>query len=209
MRRIGILGGTFNPIHNGHVRIAAEAYEHFELDEVLLIPSGYSYMKNEAEIAAAESRLKMALLAVKDYPYMTVSDLEIKRKGPSFTYETINQLRETYNKEVFYFIIGADTLYNMENWKEPEDIFNNVIIAVKVREHDFAEITGKTDLIKQSDYLKAKYNAQISFLPGGKLNISSRLIREKISNNESISDLVPDDVAGYIAKFDLYNQAEV
>ncbi|MCL2052764.1 MAG: nicotinate-nucleotide adenylyltransferase [Lachnospiraceae bacterium] len=202
MRKIGILGGTFNPIHNGHIGLSLEAYESLELDEVLLIPSGLSYLKDPAEIAKAEDRKKMAELASHEYPHITVSDLELKRKGPSYTWETIKELRNTYGKCKFckfYFIIGADILYGIESWKKPEYIFKHTAIAVKVRDNKhYAEIEDK------ALYLKAKYEAEICVLPAQRTDVSSRLIREKIRANESIKGLVPENVAIYIANNNLY-----
>lgn len=207
MRKIGILGGTFNPIHNGHVKMAVEACEHFDFDALLLIPSGYSYMKSEDEIADAKMRLEMAELAMENHPQIHVSDLEIKRVGPSYTCETIKELRETYHDAEFYFIIGADTLSNIEKWKEPDYIFSNVNIAVKLRDDIPAPSEKeclKLSLQKQIDYLKRKYHARITFLPGEKLDISSRVIRDMVRNNKDISNLVPTKVAAYIKNHHLY-----
>ena len=205
MQKIGILGGTFNPIHNGHVKLAIEAHEYLKLDETLLIPSGYSYMKNATEIADAKNRLDMVSEAFRDYPSITVSDLEIRRKGPSYTCETIKQLGETYSDSAFYFIIGADTLYHMEGWKEPDYLFRRLTIVVKIRDEIF-EVTSmdQTSLKKQADYLHTKYAAEIIFLPGQLVNISSRLIRQRIKNYESIIEMVPATVAEYITDKNLY-----
>ena len=191
MRKIGILGGTFNPVHNGHIKIALEAYEYLRLDKLLLIPSGYSYMKSDEEIAPATMRLEMLMLAVRDYPQLTVSDMELKREGPTYTYETIKELRETYVNSEFYFIIGADTLVNMENWKNPADIFENVTIVVKNRDN-------------HPEYLKAKYETRIIYLPDGKIDVSSRLIRERLKTNESVKDLIPEAVLDFITRNSLY-----
>ncbi|MCL2253433.1 MAG: nicotinate-nucleotide adenylyltransferase [Lachnospiraceae bacterium] len=199
MRKIGILGGTFDPIHNGHVMLAAEAYSYLMLDEIILMPSGFSYMKGEIDISKPKYRLDMAELAVKDYPYITVSDLEIRRAGATYTCDTIVLLKEIYEDTELFFIVGADTLYNMEKWKEPDYIFKNLTIAVRVRDD-----IDKAELEKQIILLKDKYGAKILFLAGEKIEISSHVIRDKIKKDEDVSRLLSNDVAEYIAINNLY-----
>jgi len=204
MKKIGILGGTFNPFHNGHLKMAVEAYVELKLDELLIIPSGFSYMKSDETIADPMHRLKMAKIAVKKYPNINVSDIEIRREGPTYTCETIKQLRETYPDAEFYFIIGADTLFTMENWKNPRYIFKEVIIAVKQRDH----IDGK-NIIRQAEYLTDKYKARIIPLPGKKVWVSSNIIRYSVETNDSIRPFVPENIARYIKRHGLYKNEKL
>lgn len=199
MRKIGVFGGTFNPVHNGHLRVVLEAYDYLGLDEVLMVPSGFSYMKDEAEIADSGCRLEMVKLAVKDYPYIIVSDMEIIRGGASYTYETIAGLKEFYPLDKLYFIIGADNLYSMEKWKNADFIFQNVIIAVRLR-----DASEEADLRRQADYLKERFAAVVCFLPGDKIFISSRLIRERVKEGMDVGDLVPAGVDEFIGREGLY-----
>ena len=123
MSKIGILGGTFNPIHNGHLLLAEQARCFYGLDQVLFIPSGCSYMKRQEEILPGEIRFQMVQLAIADNPYFCVSDMEIVREGNSYTCETITRLHAQYPEDELYYIVGADTLFQMEFWKNPEQIF--------------------------------------------------------------------------------------
>jgi nicotinate-nucleotide adenylyltransferase len=199
MRKIGILGGTFNPIHNGHIEIALRALNALALDEIILIPSGHSYMKKDEMVAEAGHRLKMTKLAVAELAQISVSDIEIRRPGNSYTCETIAELKEMYPEGKFYFIIGADTLYNMEKWKNPEYVLGNVVIVAAVRDNKTIN-----ELKQQSEYLTAKYAAVIHLLPGEKIAISSRMIREYLKNDAPIDNLVPAEVEEYITRNNLY-----
>ena len=113
--KIGIIGGTFDPIHNGHLYIARKAMEEFNLSKVLFIPTGVSYMKTD--VSGAVHRYEMVRLAIKNYPAFEISDLEVFRGGNTYTCETIAELKKEYPDVKFYFIIGVDTLFMMENGK--------------------------------------------------------------------------------------------
>ena len=117
MAKTGILGGTFSPIHLGHVKIALAAYEQFGLDEVLFIPSGISYMKRNMDILDSSVRCELTAIAIKDYPFFKLDTIEVDRSGNSYTYETLQELKER-KKADYYFIAGADTLFSIEKWKD-------------------------------------------------------------------------------------------
>jgi nicotinate-nucleotide adenylyltransferase len=199
MKRLGILGGTFNPIHNGHLRIAELAYTQLSLGEILLIPSGRSYMKDDTEVLDKHHRLAMVKLAARHYPYLRVSEVDLDRPGDTYTCDTIAELRMLHPRVDLYFIIGADTIFLMEDWKKPEYIFQNAVIAVVLRDE-----ISKDDLNGHAEYLKKKYDADIRMMSGGKIDISSHQIRELVKQGESIFDIVPDDVAEYIRQEGLY-----
>ena len=125
MKKTGILGGTFNPIHMAHLIIAEIALEEAELDEILFIPSGCSYLKDAADILPAKERIHMTGLAIEDNPKFALSTIETDREGNSYTCDTLLELRERYPDQENYLIVGADNLFTMEEWKDPEVIFQN------------------------------------------------------------------------------------
>lgn len=203
MQKIGIMGGTFNPIHMGHLILAEKAREQFHLDEVIFIPCGVPYMKNTYEILPGEIRAEMTKLAVVENPFFDVSMIEIERKGNTYTYETLLSLRDKNPGAEYYFILGADSLFAIENWKMPEKIFENCHILVAVRDE-------KTDakLEEQITYLCQKYNASISLLQTVHIAISSSMIRDALKDGKSIRYLIPDAVYDYIIKNKLYKADE-
>lgn len=199
MTKIGILGGTFNPIHNGHLLLAETARDLLALDQVLLIPSGCSYMKDPQEILPAGERLAMARLAASGHPDFAVSDVEICRGGNSYTFETLKTLRERYPRARLFHIVGADTLFHMETWKCPEQIFQNCVTAAAVRE-GFADEA----LQRQADHLAERYQTQIRLIPFPHVEISSTDIRQRIRQGRSIRYLVPESVRLFIEENGLY-----
>ena len=116
------MGGTFNPIHNGHILLAQAAYEYCSLDKVLFMPSGVSYLKEQNDIVTAEHRLNMTCLAVDEFEYFACSDIEIKREGNTYTVDTLRELSFKNPNCEFYFIMGADSFMSFDSWKEPEEI---------------------------------------------------------------------------------------
>ncbi|MGN1180301.1 MAG: nicotinate-nucleotide adenylyltransferase [Suilimivivens sp.] len=197
--KIGIMGGTFNPIHNGHLILAEQAREYCGLDEVLFMPSGNSYMKNTAQIPDGETRISMTALAIENNPYFVLSTMEVERKGATYTCETIKELKIQSPETQYYFIVGADNLFSIENWWKPEEILSECILVAAVRgDKDREEIDAK------ARELEAKYRARIILLPEKKFDISSTEIREKIARGESVRYLVPDKVLSYIERKQLY-----
>lgn len=199
--KVGIMGGTFNPIHNGHLIIAEQAREYCNLDEILFMPSGNSYMKDHDEIPNGEIRISMAALAIEDNPYFALSTMEVKRKGPTYTCETLEELKNLHPEIQYYFIVGADNLFSIETWWKPEDIFKSCPLIVASRgEKDESVILNK------AVELKEKYNAHIILLPERKFDLSSSEIREKIKRGESVRYLLPDKVISFIEKNKLYKK---
>lgn len=203
MKKVGILGGTFNPIHLAHLMIADAALEAKQLDEVLFIPTGCSYMKNQSEIASNKDRVRMTGLALEDNPNFALSTIEMERDGNTYTYETLLELKSRYPEQEYYLIVGADNLFTMENWKCPEQIFENCKILAAVR-----GAKKIPDMEKQIAYLTEKYGAEISLLPIKHIDISSTMIREKIAANESVRYILPEKVREYIMKNGLYRNEE-
>lgn len=123
LKKIGIMGGTFNPIHIGHLIIAEKAREQFGLDHVLFMPSGMPYMKDCREVLPGKTRTKMTELAIQSNLFFAISTIEVEREGRTYTYETLEYLRTQNPDTEYYFILGADSLWKIEEWKHPERIF--------------------------------------------------------------------------------------
>lgn len=198
-RKTGIMGGTFNPVHLGHLLLAENAYSALSLDEVLFMPSGISYMKEQSAILDGHTRLVMTRLATEDNPHFRVSSLEVEREGYTYTSDTLRQLTGENPNTDYYFLVGADTLFSIESWREPEEIFRMAVLAAAVRDD-----CDRASLEKQADRLKEIYNARIVLLPAGRIEISSSRIRERISRGLSVRYMVPEPVRLYIEENRLY-----
>lgn len=194
-QKIGILGGTFNPIHNGHIKLAQTAYEQLGLDKVILMPSGKSYMKRDLFVLPGEERLKIIDMSIKGIPYLESSDIEINRQGNTYTFETLEFLKNRNPENEYYFILGADCLFSMENWVKPERIFSACTIVAAVRNG-----RNKMDLEKQALRLNHLFNADIILLDFSEINISSSEIRKLLNNNVSVDGLVPEDTINYLTE---------
>lgn len=201
MKKIGIMGGTFNPIHIGHLTLAQEALDQIGLDEIWFVPTGVSYQKSGIQMVAAHERYYMTALAVKENEKMRCLDMEIKREGYTYTYETLEQLVCEYPNYEFYFVIGADCLYNLENWKYPERIFRTCTIVAAVR-------NGSTlkEMEQTISQLQEKYGARIRLLSFLNLEISSTNLRDRIKKGYSVRYLIPDSVIAYIQEKNFYRQ---
>lgn len=199
MRKTGIMGGTFNPIHKGHLLLAETARIQYGLDEVLFIPSGISYMKQNQKIPDGKVRAAMAALATEDTPYFNVSFMEIERLGNTYTYETLQELRRQNPDTEYFFLVGADSLFAMEHWRKPEQIFASCNVLAAVRGD-----SDKTAVEKKAARLTKKYHGHIGLLDCNAMDISSTQIRERIQKGESVKDLVPDKVIQYIEEKNLY-----
>lgn len=203
MSKIGIMGGSFNPVHMGHLMLAECAREEMQLSEVWFIPTGYSYMKQNGTTErgpVSEERLEMTRLAISGNPHFRCLDIEVKREGNTYTYVTVQELKKQYPENDFYFIFGADCLYGIENWKEPGRIFASCEIIAAVRS-DFAE-DKMQDKIKE---LRDKYGARIHFLSFRELALSSTDVRKRVRLGKSIRYMVPDNVISYIEEKGFYS----
>ncbi len=144
MRRIGIMGGTFNPIHEGHVQIAKSAYSQYGLDEVWFMPNHIPAYKDKTGIASGADRLHMVELAIEHIPYFKPTDFELRRKGITYTWETLALLKEDYPEDSFFFIIGADSLFDFVHWKHPDRIVRMADILVAMRNQSTQEQLEET-----------------------------------------------------------------
>ena len=199
MRKVGIMGGTFNPIHNGHLMLAKEALKQFLLDEVLFMPSGTSYMKADQKVESGQTRAEMTALAIQDNPRFTLSTMEIERAGDTYTYQTLECLKKENPDTEYYFIVGADSLFHMAKWAAPECIFANCCILAAIRDDKSVE-----EMNEQIDLMSQQYNARIYLMKTMRMDISSTDIRRKLAAGESIEGDVPEAVRIYIEKRGLY-----
>ena len=199
--KTGILGGTFDPVHRGHLAIAEAARISQGLSGVIMIPAGQPAIKPKDEVTPAEHRLAMLRLAVEGKPELRVSEMEIERPGPSYTVDTIAQLRNSSGEENdLYFIIGWDSLLQMPEWREPARIIEMCrLIAVPrpgYRRPDMNKLDERIPGIKQRTILLDK----------PLIDINASAIRKMAAGGESIESFVPGPVAEYIKKFNLYRE---
>lgn len=186
MRKIGLLGGTFDPPHLGHLRMAEEVYEQLQLDEVWFVPAGQPPHKNNAQVNAKD-RLAMVKAAINGNEHFSIHTIELEREGKSFTIDTMSELKKQYSDLEFYFIIGADMVEYLPKWYKIDELI------------ELVQFVG----VKRPDYqLQTNYPVIMLNIP--ELNISSTLIRERLIANRSIKYLVPDQVIEVIKERQLY-----
>ncbi|MCM1568284.1 MAG: nicotinate-nucleotide adenylyltransferase [Roseburia sp.] len=200
MAKIGIMGGTFDPIHMGHLLLAEYARSECSLDEIWFIPTGYSYMKNGDRVLPGKERLHMVELALLEADRsLRCLDLEVKREGNTYTCDTLEYLRREYPQHSFYFIMGADCLETIEEWEGPERIFACCEVLAAVRDDaDYSAMRQKKEELEQ------RYGARITLLSFLRMELSSSLVRERVSSGKSIRFMVPDAVLNYIEEKGLY-----
>lgn len=189
MTRIGILGGTFDPPHNGHLALASAALDELGLNKIIFIPANIPPHKPDLIISPGGDRLNMLRLAIDSIEHFELSDIELRRKGNSYTIDTLSELKKTFSSDELYFIIGADNVIEMEKWHRPNDIFKLAKIAAANR-------PGYKPEGKFAD------NVVYFMMPSN--DISSTAIRELVGANKSIHEYVPEAVEKYIYKHLLY-----
>ncbi|AWK50764.1 nicotinic acid mononucleotide adenylyltransferase [Clostridium beijerinckii] len=204
MKRYGIIGGTFDPIHNAHLYIAYEAKEQLNLDEVIFMPAGKQPLKTENIVTDSKLRYEMVKIATEPFDEFSVSSYEIEKGGLSFTYETLKYFKDESDvqneeKELF-FITGADCLFNIEKWKAVQEIFSLATLVVFAR----GGISTK-ELIEEKKIIEEKYNGKIIILDLKELEISSTDIRERVNQNKRIDFFVPPKVIDIIYEKGLYH----
>ena len=210
--RVGLFGGTFNPIHLGHLRGAEEIREEFHLDEVTFLPSSVPPHKMREKVVSAKHRVEMVRQAVSGNPYFSVSDAEISRPGKSYSIETIRYFRET-RQDTFFFILGSDAFLEIETWREFQNLFSLCNFIVMIR----PESQKKTVSLPQALVPNFRYSSEerawmhvsgymLYFKEISFLDISSTKIRELIAEEKSVRYLIPPEVEAYIDEHDLYRR---
>lgn len=198
--KIGIMGGTFDPIHIGHLLLGEFAYEDFGLDEIWFLPNGNPPHKETADTGASlDHRIKMVKRAIQGVSYFRLNLHEANASEHSYTYQTMREFNQMFPEHEFYFILGADSLFSIEQWKYFREIFPTCTILAAMRDDKDA-----LEMQDQILYLTEKYGARIRLLQAPLLEISSTVIRERASRNLGVRYMVPDSVAEYIKMNHLY-----
>ena len=198
-KKVGIMGGTFNPIHHGHLLLAERAYHQFDLDNVLIMPTKNTYYKKMPDNVTEAQRIEMIKLAIEDNDHFELSLEEINREGITYTYETLLNLTKNNPDAEYYFIMGADSLYHIESWYMVEDIFKMATILVAAR-----GVGTSSVLDSQIEYIQNKYDAVIEKLYAPIMEISSNDLRKRVKDGESIRYLLPQNVIRYIEENHIY-----
>ncbi len=196
--RIGIFGGAFNPVHNGHINLAKSYLESLSLDKLLVVPTANPPHKSAEGLAAGADRLNMLSIAFKAFERVEISDIEFQREEKSYTYDTITELRKSYPEDGFFLIIGNDQFLSFDKWYKYNELLSEVVLCTAAREENKKEeiISFAEKLLNgKSDYYLAAFEPIV---------ISSSEIREKIKNQDDISGFVPADVCKYIKDKGLY-----
>ena len=213
--RLGLFGGTFNPIHVGHLRAAVEVLEAFNLDKLLLIPSAYPPHKSADQVANAEDRLEMVRLAIKGVPSLEVSDVELARQGPSYTIETLRYFQDQYGPgSEIHFIVGQDAFSEITTWKSYKELFSTANFIVMTR--------PGSKLSSIEHFIHAHISDAYQYDPGlnqymhpewcgifcvdiTHIDVSASGIRDRIKHGRPIRFLVPDTVEAFIVEKGLYS----
>jgi nicotinate-nucleotide adenylyltransferase len=195
-RRVGVMGGTFDPIHHGHLVAASEVQAWFELDEVVFVPTGEPWQKTGRRISDREDRYLMTVVATASNPRFTVSRVDIDRPGMTYTIDTLRDLRKRLGDVDLYFITGADALAQILTWRDHDELF------------ELAQFVGCTRPGHQIDdvTLRDLPRERVTLVEIPALAISSTNCRERVAQDEPVWYLVPDGVVQYIAKHQLYRK---
>lgn len=197
--KIGILGGTFDPIHMAHLILAETARDKFDLDKVLIMPAGEPYFKDLNAVSDDDYRANMVKLAIDGNDKFEFSDIELLREGNTYTVDTLLKLKEDFPNDEFFLIVGSDTLYQIENWKDPAKVLELATIVIASRSAVGEDIQYKIHELEDA-FPGSKFE-RLNML---NIDISSTNIRAKVKNNVSIKYLVPDAVLDFIEKNGLY-----
>ena len=195
MRQIGAMGGTFDPIHHGHLVAASEVAHIFALDEVVFVPTGQPYQKDTHQVSAAEDRYLMTVIATASNPRFSVSRADIDRPGPTYTIDTLHELRANHPQDELYFITGADALAEILTWHDVNELFTLA---------HFVGCTRPGHRLSGAGLPEDK----VSLVEIPALAISSTECRARVEADEPVWYLVPDGVVQYIAKRNLYAKAK-
>ncbi len=216
LKKIGLFGGTFNPIHNGHLKVALEVSQRFQLDKILFIPCYLPPHKSGQEIASASDRLRMVELAIAPFARFEASTLEVDRPETSYSIVTLERVKKIYSDARIYFILGIDAFLEIKTWREYERVLNSCSFIVVSRPGfplEQAEVVldppWREKMMVVGPEIKIEEVERdfprIYLFPMNSLNISAKEIRAKRKRGEPISGLVPEAVEKYIVENNLYN----
>lgn len=199
-QRIGIMGGTFNPVHMGHLLLAEQAYEQLKLDTVWMMPNAVPPHKAGQQILDKKHRIAMLKLAIEGNPHFQLSLFEQEERN-HYSYETMEALNGAYPDCVFYYLMGSDSLFTIEEWVEYRRFLAACHVLAARRTDGKAQ-----ELFRWAEVLRAKYGARITLLESPVMEISSSKIRDLKKENKSIRYLVPESVFSYIEEHNLYKE---
>ena len=202
MSKIGIFGGTFNPIHLGHIRLGQLVLDEIKLDKILFIPDNTPPHKSNKELASGTDRLEMINISLKDHKNMESSDIELKREGKSYTYETLLELKKQNPNDELFLLTGADMFLTLDKWREPETIFKSAnIIGVPRVNSDFEKMEEYAENVIKPMGAKVFMLSQTVFDTA-----SSTYVRENIEDYQKIKDMITPEVYRYIKEKGLYRK---
>jgi nicotinate-nucleotide adenylyltransferase len=194
-RRLGVMGGTFDPIHHGHLLTAEEALQQFELDQVVFVPTGLPWMKEHEDVSPGQDRYLMTVIATASNPRFTVSRVDVDRGGPTYTIDTLHALQVEAPDSELFFITGADAMLEIFHWKDPEEILELAhFIAATRPGYDLAAFEAEA----------SSHDPRVSVMNIPALAISSTDIRNRVREQRPIHYLVPEGVKSYVEKAGLY-----
>ena len=199
--KIGLIGGTFNPIHHGHLILSEYVRENFQLDKVIFIPTGLPPHKSASVVENPEIRLEMTKLAIERNKFFSVSDIETYREGISYTIDTITELKNLYPNDQLYFLIGADSLFELPTWKYYDKLISKTNIIVVNRPGGANNLIGA----KIKEY-EDQFGGSIIEVRSPLIDISSSDIRNRVKDGKSIKYLVPNNVEEFILQNNLYKE---
>lgn len=201
--KIGIMGGTFDPIHNGHLMLGEYAYREYGLDKVWFMPNGNPPHKQRTkEMPDTRDRAMMVSLAIASVRAFRLEEYEMNRTGVSYSYQTLEHFKKVYPEHHFYFIIGADSLLSIEKWMYPERIFKTCTVLAAYRD----EMNSRDVMEEEIDKLNEKYHSDIRLLVTPLIHVASHELRERVQKGQSISEFVPKSVENYILSHNLYEK---
>ena len=199
--RIGIFGGAFNPVHNGHMSLAENYFGSLCLDKLIFVPTAFPPHKTSQFLVSGQDRVNMLTLAVKGRQGFEISTIEFERQGKSYTYDTLIELRKSYPDDEFFLIIGADQLFNFHLWYRYKDILEMVTLCTAARDDE----NQKAQMLSYAESLDGLDMSRFYLSQAEVVRVSSTELRDRIGNGESISHLVPEAVEKYILETRLYN----
>lgn len=197
MEKIGILGGTFNPIHYGHLMISEYLRDELNLDKVIYVPTGYSPHKINS--ISADIRYKMVEIAIKNNENFQISDVEAKSGKISYSVNTVKKLKEKHPGE-YFFLIGSDTIFQLKTWRKLEELSKEVHFVAALR----PEYLERDKIDEEIKFLKKNFNTQITIINGPLYQVSSTELRDRMKTKKSVRYLIPDEVIRFIRENNLY-----
>ena len=201
MKKVGIMGGTFDPIHIGHLILGENAYQQLGLDRVVFMPSGNPPHKKDREGRASdEQRMDMVKLAIASNTHFKFSSMEMNEDGYSYTYLTLEKLNEKHPDTRYYFIIGADSLFDFKGWRNPQRICDACTLVVATRNH-----TSDEELDKAIEDVRQTFGADIVKLNTENIDVSSHQLRDWIAAGKTVKYYAPDEVINYIKSYHVYD----